>query len=56
MECYNCGIVLGKEKICPSCGVDLRIYRKFVGISNFLYNQALAKAQYILHIKFSKKT
>ena len=45
MECYNCGIVLGKEKICPSCGVDLRIYRKFVGISNFLYNQALAKAQ-----------
>lgn len=45
MECYNCGIILGQEKICPNCGVDLRIYRKFVGISNYLYNQALAKAK-----------
>lgn len=45
MECYNCGIILGREKICPNCGVDLRIYRKFVGISNYLYNQALAKAK-----------
>lgn len=45
MECYNCGIILGRETICPNCGVDLRIYRKFVGISNYLYNQALAKAK-----------
>lgn len=45
MECYNCGIILGREKICPNCGVDLRIYRKFVGISNYLYNQALSKAK-----------
>ena len=45
MECYNCGIILGQEKVCPNCGVDLRIYRKFVGISNYLYNQALAKAK-----------
>lgn len=44
MECYNCGIIIGQERICPNCGVDLRIYRKFVGISNYLYNQALAKA------------
>ena len=45
MECYNCGIILGREKVCPNCGADLRIYRKFVGISNYLYNQALAKAK-----------
>ena len=45
MECYNCGIILGQEKVCPNCGADLRIYRKFVGISNYLYNQALAKAK-----------
>lgn len=45
MECYNCGIILGREKVCPNCGVDLSIYRQFVGISNYLYNQALAKAK-----------
>lgn len=45
MECYNCGIILGQERVCPNCGADLRIYRKFVGISNYLYNQALAKAK-----------
>ena len=45
MECYNCGVILGREKVCPNCGADLRIYRKFVGISNYLYNQALAKAK-----------
>lgn len=45
MECYNCGIIIGQEKVCPNCGADLRIYRKFVGISNYLYNQALAKAK-----------
>ena len=45
MECYNCGIILGKERVCPNCGVDLRMYRKFVGISNYLYNMALAKAK-----------
>jgi Flp pilus assembly protein TadD len=45
MECYNCGIIIGQEKVCPNCGTDLRIYRKFVAISNYLYNQALAKAK-----------
>lgn len=45
MECYNCGIIIEREKVCPNCGADLRIYRKFVGISNYLYNQALAKAK-----------
>ena len=45
MECYNCGIIIGRDLICPNCGADLRIYRKFVGISNYLYNEALAKAK-----------
>lgn len=45
MECYNCGIILGQELVCPNCGAELRIYRKFVGISNYLYNQALSKAK-----------
>lgn len=44
MECYNCGIIIGREKTCPNCGTDLRMYRRFVGISNYLYNEALAKA------------
>ncbi len=45
MECYKCGIIIGQERVCPNCGSDLRIYRRFVGISNYLYNQALAKAK-----------
>lgn len=44
MECYNCGIIIGREKTCPNCGTDLRMYRRFVGISNYLYNEALSKA------------
>ena len=45
MECYNCGVILGQEQVCPNCGAQLRIYRRFVGISNYLYNQALGKAK-----------
>ena len=44
MECYNCGVILGQEQVCPNCGADLHIYRKFVGISNYLYNRALSRA------------
>ena len=23
MECYNCGIIIKDEKICPNCGADV---------------------------------
>ncbi len=45
MECFKCGMVIGDHKICPNCGTDLRAYRRFVGISNYLYNQGLEKAK-----------
>ncbi len=45
MECFKCGMVIGDHKICPNCGSDLRAYRRFVGISNYLYNQGLEKAK-----------
>ena len=44
MKCYNCGAKLGRENICPECGVNVKIYKKIVMASNEYYNDALAKA------------
>lgn len=44
MECYHCGAPLGREAFCPSCGVDVKIYKKIMQTSNACYNQALSKA------------
>lgn len=44
MECYHCGAPLGREAFCPSCGVDVKIYKKIMQTSNAYYNQALSKA------------
>ena len=30
MKCYNCGAKLGRENICPECGVNVKIYKKIV--------------------------
>ena len=43
MKCYNCGAKLGRENICPECGVNVKIYKKIVMASNEYYNDALAK-------------
>ena len=44
MKCYNCGAKLGRENICPECGVNVKIYKKIVMASNEYYNDALAFA------------
>lgn len=44
MECYSCGAAVGRARFCPHCRTDLYTYRRFVGISNFLYNRGLKKA------------
>ena len=41
MECYKCGAVLGPEDACPHCGVDVKMYKKLVATSNYLYNKGL---------------
>ena len=43
MKCYNCGAKLGRENICPECGVNVKIFKKIVMASNEYYNDALAK-------------
>ncbi len=43
MECYNCGRHITRERYCPGCSTDLAVYRRLVGISNYLYNRALGQ-------------
>lgn len=45
MECYNCGAKLGKENICPNCGINVKTYKRIRWASNACYNDALAKAE-----------
>lgn len=44
MKCYRCGAELDKSGVCPSCGTDVKLYRKTVCLSNVFYNEALEKA------------
>lgn len=45
MECYKCGAALGRENYCPSCGADVKIYKKIIKISNMYYNEGLERAR-----------
>lgn len=45
MECYNCDAKLGKENICPNCGINVKTYKRIMRASNACYNDALAKAE-----------
>ena len=45
MRCYKCGNILSGKDFCNSCGVDVRVYKKVVKLSNAYYNMGLAKAQ-----------
>lgn len=45
MICYRCGHEAGWEDNCPTCGADLKIFKKVVRISNSYYNDGLQKAQ-----------
>ncbi|MGN0483356.1 MAG: tetratricopeptide repeat protein [Lachnospiraceae bacterium] len=44
MECLNCGTKLQQGDICPNCGMDVSVYKKIMHMSNFYYNEGLAKA------------
>lgn len=45
MNCFNCGSVLSETDYCNSCGVDVKIYKKIIKLSNRYYNIGLLKAQ-----------
>ena len=58
MKCYNCGAKLGRENICPECGVNVKIYKKIVMASNEYYNDALARRGSVIfqeQLKVSKQ-
>ena len=45
MNCINCGMDIGGEVVCPSCGHDNIAVHKAVRISNTYYNRGLDMAQ-----------
>lgn len=45
MLCYECGTEIGRGDRCPSCGTDVSMFRRIIGISNAYYNKALEQAQ-----------
>ncbi len=45
MFCYNCGCLLTEYDYCPTCGADVKMYKKIVFTSNRFYNEGLEKAQ-----------
>ena len=38
MKCYNCGAKLGRENICPECGVNVKIYKNHMYFNVLWYN------------------
>lgn len=45
MECFRCGERLGEGDRCPGCGVNVKVYKKIIHLSNFYYNEGLARAK-----------
>ena len=44
MDCYRCGYELTEHEYCPHCGADVSVYKRILRISNYFYNEGLAKA------------
>ena len=44
MQCFKCGAQLGAEQTCPNCGMNVKMYKKLIAISNYLYNVGLERA------------
>ena len=44
MKCYQCGNNLSEENFCTACGADVGVYKKIMAMSNYYYNDGLAKA------------
>ncbi len=45
MKCFVCGQQLIYTDKCPSCGQNVRLYKKIIASSNYLYNAGLAAAK-----------
>lgn len=45
MKCFNCGAVLKATDYCSQCGVDVKLYKKMLQLSNAYYNEGLEKAK-----------
>ena len=45
MNCYMCGAKLTTDIICPECGIQVKVYKHIVSVSNKLYNDGLEKAK-----------
>lgn len=45
MECFNCGAELSRTDYCPHCGVEVKLYRRMIQLSNAYYNEGLDKAK-----------
>ncbi len=45
MFCYYCGAELDSMDTCPSCEADVRMIKKIQAVSNYCYNEGLAKAK-----------
>ena len=44
MICYKCGNELSDKDFCTSCGVDVKLYKRIMFISNMFYNEGLNRA------------
>lgn len=44
MRCYHCNATLSDKNFCTSCGADVTLYKKIIALSNYFYNDGLAKA------------
>lgn len=45
MQCFKCGAQLGPEESCPKCGINVKMYKKLIAVSNHLYNVGLERAK-----------
>ncbi len=45
MRCYYCGASLDYTDICPECDANVHIWKRVSRLSNFYYNEGLAKAR-----------
>ncbi len=45
MQCFKCGAQLGAAQTCPNCGMNVKMYKKLIAISNYLYNLGLERAK-----------
>ncbi len=45
MECFNCGMELGTQPVCPNCGANMNTYRKILLAAGAWYNDGLRRAR-----------